>query len=255
MKSHVLLQVERLQAQALGLMSALNEQGGGAAEELKEQLGAKEQIIAEKDEQLELANSQLEAMKEMMRAGPGSGNENEIAALEEELTRKAEALAERDEQLELANTQLEAMKEMMRAGQDQGAGDGHEIASLKEELAQQRQVLAERDEQLQLAHAQLEGMKEIMRTAEGGAAEVAALNEQVELSNTQLQAMKDMLRDANESSRLLQQQLEVRLVSDLVCIDMIRGVCQQQSAHLLTHGESASALIHIPPRMIHMCRT
>ena len=62
-----------MQAQALGLMEALNEQGGGAGDEAREQLVVKDQLLAEKDEQLELAHTQLEAMKAMMRAGQGGG--------------------------------------------------------------------------------------------------------------------------------------------------------------------------------------
>jgi hypothetical protein len=113
---------ERLQGQALSLMQALaNEQnpdGNSPARqasedaaslqerlaERDEKVGALKIALAERDEQLDLANTQLEGMKEMMREGGA-----------EEARVLKERLAERDEQLELANTQLEGMKEMMES--------------------------------------------------------------------------------------------------------------------------------------------
>ena len=155
---------ERLQAQALSLMQALNEQapdGGSPAQDaarLQEQVAEKDNkvgalkiALAERDEQLDLASTQLDAMKEMMR----QGGAEELGALRAQL-------AERDEQLELANTQLAAMKDMMRQG---GA----------EELEALRAQLAERDEQLELANTQLEAMKDMMRSVDGAADKDEAL--------------------------------------------------------------------------------
>ena len=127
---------ERLQAQALSLMQALNEQapdGGSPAQDavrLQEQLAEKDDkvgalkiALAERDEQLDLASAQLAAMKDMMR----QGGAEEVGALRAQL-------AERDEQLDLANTQLEGMKDMMRSV-DGAAAEDEELTNLQQQLA------------------------------------------------------------------------------------------------------------------------
>jgi hypothetical protein len=199
-------------------MEALNDQRGASAG--NEQL---ERQLAEKDEQLEFARTQLDAMKEMLRTAQGGGGgdagreiingikikkmEAEVEALKHELAETSEAMMEKDEQLALANTQLEAMKEMMRGSGAVPDRDGKVVETLRHELAQAQQVLADREEQLTLATAQLDAMKEMMRAAGGGGGggdeEIAAMKEQMELSALQLQAMKEMLREANQGIPML----------------------------------------------------
>jgi chromosome segregation ATPase len=129
-------QVERLQAQTLGLMTALNEHQESAAQRSDDdsKVSLLEKQLAEKAEELDLANTQLESMKSMMRGG----SEQEAATLRE-------MLADRSEQLDLANAQLEVMKDMMRGGGPE------EVASLKKQLD-------DKSDQLELANSQLEVM-------------------------------------------------------------------------------------------------
>jgi len=92
---------------SIRLASDSSDERGAQVLALQEQLAEKDDkvgalkiALAERDEQLDLAISQLEGMKDMMR----QGGAEEVGVLRAQM-------AERDEQLDLANTQLEGMKE------------------------------------------------------------------------------------------------------------------------------------------------
>ena len=177
-----LLQIERLEAQTMRLMTALNEQQEHAqdgadvtkgtalvqqladsradAEAFKQRAANLKEQVAEKDQQMELMHTQLQAMKDMMRAG----GEAEAAELREELVQKSRDLDQKTQELDLANSQMEAIKDMMRAP---AAVD--ELAAVKEEML--------------LNNRQLDQMKDLLRQAQDAAqeAEAQAANAQNEV--------------------------------------------------------------------------
>ena len=177
-----LLQIERLEAQTMRLMTALNEQQEHAqdgadvtkgtalvqqladsradAEAFKQRAANLKEQVAEKDQQMELMHTQLQAMKDMMRAG----GEAEAAELREELVQKSRDLDQKTQELDLANSQMEAIKDMMRAP---AAVD--ELAAVKEEML--------------LNNRQLDQMKDLLRQAQDAAqeAEAQAANAQHEV--------------------------------------------------------------------------
>ena len=177
-----LLQIERLEAQTMRLMTALNEQQEHAqdgadvtkgtalvqqladsradAEAFKQRAANLKEQVAEKDQQMELMHTQLQAMKDMMRAG----GEAEAAELREELVQKSRDLDQKTQELDLANSQMEAIKDMMRAP---AAVD--ELAAVKEEML--------------LNNRQLDQMKDLLRQAQNAAqeAEAQAANAQHEV--------------------------------------------------------------------------
>ena len=168
-----LLQIERLEAQTMRLMTALNEQQEHAqdgadvtkgtalvqqladsradAEAFKQRAANLKEQVAEKDQQMELMHTQLQAMKDMMRAG----GEAEAAELREELVQKSRDLDQKTQELDLANSQMEAIKDMMRAP---AAVD--ELAAVKEEML--------------LNNRQLDQMKDLLRQAQDAAQEAEA---------------------------------------------------------------------------------
>jgi hypothetical protein len=87
----------------VGVMKDMVRQGEGLAQEVDRL----KQLLAERAEQCNLADIQLEALKAQMRGDGGCGG----AEVERQLKQQ---LAERAEQLDLANIQLGALKVLTR---------------------------------------------------------------------------------------------------------------------------------------------
>ena len=233
-----LLQIERLEAQTMRLMTALNEQQEHAqdgadvtkgtaliqqladsradAEAFKQRAANLKEQVAEKDQQLELMHTQLQAMKDMMRAG----GEAEAAELREELVQKSRDLDQKTQELDLANSQMEAIKDMMRAP---AAVD--ELAAVKEEML--------------LNNRQLDQMKDLLRQAQNAAqeaeAQAANARHEVEEKAAALDASEQRCADmAQELARVRAEHVDAAMSQSCVVDEQLEARLAQLQGALAT---------------------